>query len=451
MSIAFTIGGVDYTSRLDIKSIEITDGLPSRSDSLSFTISLRTSEITGSGPYPPQGAQVVSLTVNNVKEFEGVISSVSVTPRVGNLETLDYSCSATDYTKFLDRKLIAKIKIAGNYAGAIARSLIQEHAPEFSTHNIQDGFPVPEQSFDYEPLSSIVDKLAQSVGYSWYVDFDKNVHFFSAISKPAPVSVIDLDSDLTIGNINYSEDVTRIKNRLYIKDASVRSGSKRNDTYVADGRQTFFPLFAPPYDHTDIAVTVDGVAVETRPDPLTSSEGELAGGAGFAFSCIINQGIRFGTDNIPPSGSFVDIEYNPTQQGEFVDVLEDVDSIRMMSAREGSSGVYEHVVSLPDFRVTDMSPLVAVGMLILDRLAWPIVSGTLETLQVQGWHSGQSFTLQSSERGLYDTKSLWKLGIKVSPKMYIQSVTKRINVTTNGAYMMQNTVQFSNIVSEVSF
>lgn len=452
-TIAFTIGGVDYSTVVDVLSIDITQGLSSRSDTINFKIALTSAMVTTTGPYPPVSSQVVSLTVNGVKEFEGPIAAVRTNPR-GSLDAFSFECTATDYTKFFDRLLVAKTTVPADFAGNIAIQLINQYAPDFSTINIQQGFQIPEQSYDYEALSSIMDKLAQSVGYSWYIDFNKDVHFYSVTDESAPLPILNIDTDLNIGNVLHTEDTTRLKNRIYVKDATVKSSSTRSDQYVADGRQAFFPLFASPYDVADVKATVDGIEVPVKLDPLTNSAGDLAGGDGFCFICLINSGIRFGSDNIPPAGSLVDIVYSPTQQGEFVDIVEDPDSIRMMSARENSSGIYEHVISLPDYRVADMSPLHAVALLYLDRLAWPVIAGSFETLNIQGWRPGQSMVIQSAKRNLYDAKIYWKIGISTAPSVYIQSVNKKINPTmtsTGFYYRINNTVQYSNLVNEASF
>jgi hypothetical protein len=168
-------------------------------------------------------------------------------------------------------------------------------------------------------------------------------------------------------------------------------------------------------------------------------------------NCTVNKGLRFPTSDIPENGSNVSTIFNPAK-GEQVRTVSDPDSIAMMAAREGSTGIYEYVMSIPEYRVEDANPIIFMGQLILARHAWPILSGSFETMTIQGWRAGQYFTVNSPKRDIYDYKVYQKQGIKQDPTVYVQTVTKEVNMVRGDdgltSYLIRNTIAFSTVISE---
>lgn len=454
MTASFTIGGISYIDYVDVSSIDVVDGLPANGDTLRFALRIPSTAFasTPSTIPEPKASQIVRLIVNGIKEFEGPIISVEEVPHQ-SLDTYDFVCSCSDYTRLIDKKLVQIKSIGPDLAGSIVRTILAQYASDFSASGVQDGYEISEQSFDFEIVSSVIDRIAQLTGFNWYVDFDKVVHFFYRENLPAPLPYIDLDTTTQVGDAQINEDISRVRNRIYIKDFESRSAESTRVSYVSDGATSFFKLPFEPFDE-DVEVSLsaggtgDPVSLTTREDPIMQAEGELEGSADVVYICIINSGIRFPLSSIPPSGDVIHVVYLPTQ-GDQVEVIEDPDSIRMMKAREGGDGVHEHIISLPDYRVRDTSPIIGLAELVLDRMAWPVVSGTFKTL-VGGWRAGQSFVIASDNRALFDYKSFWKLGRRQNPTVYVQSVSKRFIPRGATTYLVENTVEFSNIAAEIA-
>jgi hypothetical protein len=249
-----------------------------------------------------------------------------------------------------------------------------------------------------------------------------------------------------------------VVNRLFIKDFTSKEGGTRTDSFIADANQSFFGVFQEMWSADSVNVTVTPPngsprEMDVQLDPLTTREGDLNGSDGECFVCILNSGIRFPDNHLPEPGSNVDVTYEPVA-GDKVITLEEPDSIRMMRSRESGGtggpvdGVYERVLSMPDFRVESLDVISAFGMLMLDRLAWPVISGQFETIDVEGWKPGQTIVLKSEKRDLYDIKAYWKTGRKQDLRVYIQSVSRQY-INTNLGVKEKSVITFSSLANEL--
>jgi len=431
-----TIAGVDRTNRVPMDSYELSDSLQARGDTLTFRMPVSAGQVSTR----PISNQPISLVVDGTTLFSGDIATVEEVKSI-NADYFDYQISCRDNTNRLDRNLVIYEKIGPDNVDSIIRQILQDFAPEFATDfsQIDTGLPVvSEQQFDYVPVSSAFDTLASQADAIWYVDSgSKRIVFTVDVNNPAPISSYDVDSELQLGDLSYHVTTDQIKNRIIIKDTKMKDSNTRTETWIADGATSFFPLSMPAYDENITASIqhADGSVPEQlipRLDSLESDTGTILGTCGEIYVCLINQGVRLPINCLPEVNDWITATYNPVrgQEGELVFIVEDRDSQRMIREREGgaSTGIYEHMVSMPDVRVESPDPIEAYGNILLNRMAWPQVEGVFASQQLTNWKAGQTFTLTSSKRDLYDEKVYWKSGkvTKTSIRMWVQSVTKHI-------------------------
>jgi len=432
----FTIGGRDYTTFVDIFSMSITDTSESQGDVLAFDLVMDTLALGAGEPGSPEPGQIVAMSVDEVKQFEGVLLRNIQEIMSAGTETVRYRCSASDYTYLLSRKLVTgdDTKFPAGLAGDTVKRLIAEYAPGFGTRYVRPGFEVPADEFDHTPLGSVLNKYAQAVGFTWYVDFDRELHFSEGEVGGAPVDFIDLDTELRIGDIIVEADTSQIRNRVYVKDATTRSAEKRRETYIADGVSAFYRQYSPAFSDEEFEVFLNDAPINVLPDPLTSQQGELEGPPGTCFVCILNAGVRFNLGDVPEEGDELIFDYYPEDGGDsggIIVVMEDPDSIRMLTQRESSDGylsdgVHEVVVSVPDLRAKTLDPLSFIGGIVLDRQAWPEIRGEFTTydLDLRNWRAGQSVTLKSVNRDVFSDRLYWRTGQKDPVKVYVSQVSK---------------------------
>jgi len=454
MALTFTIGGQDVLGWVDVPSVTITDGLSAKQDSMRFDMVIPFSDLDAGNVEKPRPGNVVSVAIDGTKEFEGIITTVSdffLNPEVMRCEV---ECS--DYVVFLDRKLVTKQEYPEQSAGARIKAILEEFCPDFYTDTsyIEDGLTLPPEGYDYEVPSSIFDRISDSTGYTWYVDYDMKVHFFAEENYNSPLddNLLDLDSTELIGGVEVVEDIANLYNVVIVKDFRRKSDNRYVHDFQADGVESFFKQPFEPWSASsdDVSVSVKpagGTAFIPRliaKDPLDGSTETLEGQEGYAYVCVVNEGIRFPTCDLPGEGDIVRFEYNYALPEE-VHIAHDLDSIRFMSEREGENSDGEHhvLLSLPDFRVSDIGTLEYAAQLVLANHAWPEIRGSFSTIRVSGWSPGQYMYVTSNVRDIYDVETYAKTGEKIAARVWVTQVTKRI-VVADGETRMEYSVSFSN-------
>lgn len=462
MAVIIKIKAVDRTANIRMTSIEQVDSLPARTDTLQFEMVLTTTEVVAG--VRPEAGNEIELIVDGTVEFAGEVTIIEETHLI-NPDAYNYQITCNDWSRRMDRLLVAVQEIGPDEAGTIIKSILTEFAGEFAVDltQIGEGVVVPEQQFDYVPVTSVLDQLANLSGYVWYVDQDKIVHFVSPPSFLSPLTgnTYDVDTDLLIGDFNWNEDISQIKNRIYLKDALVPDAGERTDVFISDGVGSFFKLYQEPegVDSTTIKSTPPGGAEKiwnVALDPLTTDDATLKGDPDTAFLCILNIGVRFPLrdDGTPYLGDGEVVEVTTTpMRDDIIFMVEDTDSQAMMADREGCTlgvdgcGIFEHVESLGDVRLGSQDAAEAFGTILLNQSAWPEIMGTFITQQLGGWKAGQTFDLSSSKRDLFDAETYWKSGevTKIDIAVWVQQVTKRILIDESSTTaIIEWTVEFAN-------
>lgn len=450
-------GSISWIARYPygaLNQVSVSDGLGSMDDTLSLPMIFPISFVTGGNELPLAG-QVVRLVVEDVKLFEGIIPAVNNKWGVNNT-VIETAVTAASYASLLNTRLVVKNDAAKQTAGARIRSLLTDFGDVFNDDMkyIKNGLTVPVESYDYQSLASIISKLASMTGYMWYVDFDKRIHFFADLDEDAPITAIDVDTITTIGDIEINNDASSIVNVVIVKDFSSMNPNTENYTAPADGFQSFWGLPMPPFslENTEVYVKPEGentswIQRTLVEDPLDGSTGSIEGSLGMAFLCLFNEGIRFPTSDLPGAGSRIKASYNP-EEPERVTVVFDEDSIAEFARREGTDGHHEMVISASDFRVETDEPLLKLGQIVLNRKAWPIISGsfTVYTTNYGEWLPGQTFTIVSINRDIFDVKT-WVISdyITKSPvRVWVTSVKRRFEATNDGILEIDSVV-FSSV------
>jgi len=100
---------------------------------------------------------------------------------------------------------------------------------------------------------------------------------------------------------------------------------------------------------------------------------------------------------------------------------------------------------LPEFRVKEIDPIEFYARLLLERRAWPQLSGSFTTMRILGWQPGQFFFLKSDVRDIFDVKKWVKSGweVKEPLKVWVHKVTKRLK-PLRGEVRLEEEVEFTN-------
>ena len=408
----FEINGVDYLDLLEYKSLNISESLHLNGSQM--TCALEISSLPGHRPYPKAG-QALVFTHNGVREFAGRISQIS--HKRSGVSSLQFRLDCVDFTHDFDAVLLQPTTFPEQKAGQTVRDILGVVQRDFEAVNVDDGPPYAEVEVDLDRPSGIIQGIAQGTGRQFYIDYSKGAHYVAiARREDAVVETIDLDIETdTYQDLEYIEDWSQVKNRLYITDAKLRAGPEVITT-VPGEPLTFFPLHFEPWGPEFTTVTVNGVNQNILLEPTHADGWQGQGPSGTAYLCIENRGVRFPDNHPIQSGSTVKVTYSIVQTEPIV--VQDEESIRRMKALENtaiasSEGIHEMKLSLPDLRLPDREALIRYARSILSR--YTEVERILNFRStVQGWRAGQSFGVVSAERSIAELD------------LYVRSVQKSI-------------------------
>ena len=174
--IVVTIGGTARTTL--IEDIGIIDNINSQVDSCDFSVL----KAPGDSYVPALNAEVI-VTRSSVRIFGGVITSIK--DELVGANSVRFNVTATDFTFQLNRKQAVE-RYEGQTINYIINDLVTKYAPDFTVTNVMANIVVNSIAFNRITLSECFRKLAELVNYNWYVDYNKDIHFYPSNGEPAP-------------------------------------------------------------------------------------------------------------------------------------------------------------------------------------------------------------------------------------------------------------------------
>jgi hypothetical protein len=168
--------GTDISSSVDWSTVDLVSVLTKEVSTLKFNVKL------GAGQtFPVKTVPVLNDTIT-MFDSSGQIFGGTVTETEVSVEglMLTYQITCTDWSYLLDGTLVKK-----NYAMIdphdIVLDLVANFAPGkgFTTNHVQTAnFLVPSIKFNYQQPTKCLESLAKLIGWDWYIDPSKDIHFF---------------------------------------------------------------------------------------------------------------------------------------------------------------------------------------------------------------------------------------------------------------------------------
>ena len=120
------------------------------------------------------GGRIVNITESNLTNADGIV----------------YQLDCADYSVDLDAELVSQ-----GYANMTLDDIIADIIANFTTgftgNHVGCSFTVIQIVFNQVPISQALKRLADLVQYDWYVDPDKDIHFFPKYTELAPFNLTD--------------------------------------------------------------------------------------------------------------------------------------------------------------------------------------------------------------------------------------------------------------------
>ncbi|XOB41802.1 MAG: hypothetical protein ACKKMS_00160 [Candidatus Nealsonbacteria bacterium] len=252
MEIQIIINEEDRTSDIALDSIQKEDLINETKDTLMFQV-----RKYGTKGFVPKVNEEVVMNIDGQIEFGGAIVSVEKSIQAGQMVVYDVVCS--DYSLFLNRKLVLE-RFDNQTVNYIIDFIADKYAEGFTIINVNCPVEVKTMTFNRLTMSECLEKLAKAVGYSWYVDYDKDLHFFPKNENSAPFIVEDDNGKYLQDTLKITDDLSQIRNKVFIRGSEERA-TARTEIYVGDADQKIFPLankFAekPTVEVNDVEVDV---------------------------------------------------------------------------------------------------------------------------------------------------------------------------------------------------
>ena len=326
--VSLTINAVDRKSLVLLETLSVEDQLNERNIS-SFEM------FDSSGAFHPKVGQEVivnwDFASGSEKIFAGTIDDFEEEERPGMKGRLWYRLACVDYNQFTDRHLVAK-EYANQTQKQIVTDINTTHlAAEGVTvdPSMEDGPTIEQAVFNYRTVNEVFNDLSELTGFTWYIDYDKVLHFFSRTFFTAP---FNLTADSDYRTLRYSKTRDRYRNKQFIR-AGQDVAASRVQTFLGDGETQSWPLELPVSDEAP-TIKVDAAA-------KTVGIRQIDSGKDFYYqsgSEIISQdssGTKLTSSNT----------LEVTYKGLFPIIVQAQDQIAINErvTVEGGSGVYEAI------------------------------------------------------------------------------------------------------------
>lgn len=398
-SIKIYIEDVDRTDVVNLRSLNVTDQINSKINTASFSIFAEdTSDFK-----PTAGMDVVAYDIYGNKIFGGIIGNVQeqragITPGTSS-ELLTYMCSCQDFTKLLQKKLVVET-YENVTCAAVISDIVSRYFPieGLTVNHVSTGPTLTQISFNYKAGDKCIDDIAAAAGFDWYVDYDRDIHFFDPTLVPSSQTFTDDTTNWT--DLIIKPDRSQLRNRVY-----VRGGIYSSDMYLqeieADGTALVFLLAYTPYATNDGVVGDFSVVISGN----TRSVGIKDVDEVDDFDFMLNRkekALSMGNSawaiaNSPlTSGTIIEVTYS--YQIPVLTVQEDSASIAALAVLEGGDGAYEYMII--DKNITSVEAARDRAMAELEDYANPITQGNLNSYETFGIKSGQVITINSTRRGI---------------------------------------------------
>ncbi len=161
-----------------------------------------------------------------------------------------------DYTYGLSGVLVAK-SYTGQTAKAIIEDLVSEFVPDFTTTNVVAPTTIAKIVFNQVSVADCLTRISKIIGYEWFVDSNKDIHFFQRFSLTAPFGLTDTGGNYIYKTLKRTIDGTQIANQVKVRGGMGTETSLFEDTITVKGDETL--TFKLPYKFADLQVWVNDI------------------------------------------------------------------------------------------------------------------------------------------------------------------------------------------------
>jgi len=293
MAIKIKINNVEKQNLVDWQSVRFQSVLNSQVDTFEFAI-----KRYGAKNFKPELNDDVEFWNGTEKLFGGKIVQTEETIEA-RLEKISVLCK--DHSHEADRKLVVRI-----YQTTAIEDIIEDikntYLPAgFTTTNVVCPIVANYIAFNYEQPTKCFQQLADLVGYAWYIDPDKDIHFKSRLDEIAPFGLTDTNGKYVFNSLRIRKDVKNLRNTIYVRGGEYK-GSTYTEKETADG---VAKVFKQGFRYDNISVKKGGasqtIGIDNIDDPTTKD----------VLYNFQEKAVKFRDDNKPVLGTEIEVSGLP--------------------------------------------------------------------------------------------------------------------------------------------
>lgn len=241
------INGTDRTDQLVKDSLDVQQILGAQRDTARFSY-----KKYGSKVYTPAILDTVVVNNGATKIFGGRIVRISES-FLNAADGLVYSMDCVDYSFDLDSLLVSQ-SYSSMTVNAIIADILTNYGTGFTGTNVDCAITIGKVVFNQVPISQCLKRLADMVKFDWYVDPDKDIHFFSKYTNTAPFNLTDTSGNYIINSLERKIDGSQIANQIKVRGGEYEASTYQDIITVNGNTQATFKL---PYKFSNLTVQLD--------------------------------------------------------------------------------------------------------------------------------------------------------------------------------------------------
>lgn len=255
----------------------------------------------------------------------------------------------------------------------------------------------------YKKPTVFVENISKLQNFFWFIDYERNIHFFKSDATPAPFWLTD--SSENYADLNVTTDISQVKNRQTVRGWIAVDSNLYTQDEITDWEAESWRL---DYPAKTLRIYVDTTGTWSSFVEKTVWVENLDDPADFEYLFNFSEKVvRRSTDTVPPAWSIFRRTYYPYKPIR-VRVINQV-SVDAMQLLLGGDGIFDGAV-INDSSIRTFAEARTRGRAELDAYANPIITAEFTTQQ-DGLKAGQVIHITDSSR--------W-----IDADFLIQSVTK---------------------------
>lgn len=248
MAIVVKINGTDRTDHVEWESLRVEQVLTSQVDIAELRV-----RKYGSRTLIPAVNDTILISDGSEDIFGGRIVKVDESA-VNGKEGLVYLCQCVDHSYEFDSQLVSKTYQSQTVEQIIADIVSSFTTGGFTTTNVQSDFLITRIVFNQVSPSLCLKRLADLLQYHWYIDPDKDVHFFPKFTESAPFNLTDDSGNYMPNSLIRSIEGAQIANKVVVRGGEYNAASYTDVITVKGNDSKTFQL---PYKFANLAIEVN--------------------------------------------------------------------------------------------------------------------------------------------------------------------------------------------------